>query len=268
MAQLNGEPQLPHSSSHETFTCSMCGLEKTADEFPKDKKRNNGIGSNCHECRKVVNAKYRKKHHDKILAKQREHRRLHPEYNRSAYNKWRIANLERAREQARKSTKKYYWKNQEQRKEYSRQYAKTNPDKVKQTRQNWKRNHLEAYREGERRRSKRWRANHPEREKEVTAKYKRSHPQTSKIAWQNWRARKKKNGGTFKTKEWIELCEKYDNKCVKCGERKKLTVDHVIPVSLGGRNDISNIQPLCAKCNREKHATIADYRPDAPESRR
>jgi 5-methylcytosine-specific restriction endonuclease McrA len=34
-----------------------------------------------------------------------------------------------------------------------------------------------------------------------------------------------------------------------CGEAKPLTVDHVVPVSKGGSNDISNIQPLCLECN-------------------
>jgi 5-methylcytosine-specific restriction endonuclease McrA len=56
------------------------------------------------------------------------------------------------------------------------------------------------------------------------------------------------------------LCEKYHKRCLCCDKRRKLTADHVIPVSKGGTSDISNIQPLCQPCNSSKGAKIIDYR--------
>ena len=46
-----------------------------------------------------------------------------------------------------------------------------------------------------------------------------------------------------------------DHRCTLCGitaKERPLDVDHIIPRSRGGSNDISNLQTLCSKCNRTK----------------
>ena len=68
--------------------------------------------------------------------------------------------------------------------------------------------------------------------------------------------------GSFNIREWLDLCNKYNNKCVCCNKKRKLTVDHVVPISKGGTSFISNIQPLCGKCNNRKRNKIKDYRND------
>ena len=53
-------------------------------------------------------------------------------------------------------------------------------------------------------------------------------------------------------------------RCVECGATNKettLEIDHIIPVSKGGTNDINNLQTLCKACNRAKSATIWDNKP-------
>lgn len=43
----------------------------------------------------------------------------------------------------------------------------------------------------------------------------------------------------------------YGKPCVSCGKPAD-TIDHIIPVSKGGTNDIENLQPMCWPCNRSK----------------
>ena len=40
--------------------------------------------------------------------------------------------------------------------------------------------------------------------------------------------------------------------CALCHEGIYLEVDHIVPISLGGSDDRSNLQCLCRKCNRSK----------------
>jgi 5-methylcytosine-specific restriction endonuclease McrA len=54
--------------------------------------------------------------------------------------------------------------------------------------------------------------------------------------------------------QWLDLLERYKHRCANCKKRIKLTRDHIIPISRGGSDDITNIQPLCQPCNSRKQA--------------
>jgi 5-methylcytosine-specific restriction endonuclease McrA len=81
----------------------------------------------------------------------------------------------------------------------------------------------------------------------------------------NRRALEAKAEGTHTGEEWRALVEAHDHRCLRCGKMEphiKLHRDHVIPITRGGSNWISNIQPLCATCNKWKGARlIIDFRP-------
>jgi hypothetical protein len=40
--------------------------------------------------------------------------------------------------------------------------------------------------------------------------------------------------------------------CTNCGADKDLSIDHIIPWSLGGKTEYHNLQTLCRRCNSSK----------------
>jgi 5-methylcytosine-specific restriction endonuclease McrA len=68
-------------------------------------------------------------------------------------------------------------------------------------------------------------------------------------------------GPHFTATQWRELVEACGGRCLRCGSSGDLTVDHIVPLSLGGANTIENVQPLCSACNGIKGCEVIDCRP-------
>lgn len=71
--------------------------------------------------------------------------------------------------------------------------------------------------------------------------------------------------GTHSIEDWELLKKTYQYKCLCCEKKEpsiKLTEDHIIPISKGGSNLITNIQPLCIKCNQVKNSKTISYEDD------
>lgn len=66
-------------------------------------------------------------------------------------------------------------------------------------------------------------------------------------------ARERGAEGNHSLSEWENLKKSFKYKCAFCSEQKPLTKDHIVPLSKGGTDYITNIQPLCRNCNSKKH---------------
>ncbi|MBD2209206.1 HNH endonuclease [Calothrix sp. FACHB-156] len=61
----------------------------------------------------------------------------------------------------------------------------------------------------------------------------------------------------IEVRKYVFQRDKYQ--CQSCGKtalETDLTIDHIIPLSRGGQNDMSNLQTLCNICNQKKSNNI------------
>jgi len=68
-----------------------------------------------------------------------------------------------------------------------------------------------------------------------------------------------KNGKGVKKKEKEEVFKNYNHRCASCGSENNLTLDHIIPLSKGGKHEIDNLQVLCRDCNFKKSDKVILY---------
>lgn len=110
-------------------------------------------------------------------------------------------------------------------------------------------------------RAKAWAKNNPKRRKEIEKKYRISYKgkeanrkRDKKRYWSEpeyyrQKALARQHGVTIAL---IETLFKEQPVCQFCGTKNKLTLDHMHPVSKGGKATKNNIQVLCASCNSWK----------------
>lgn len=177
-----------------------------------------GMLGPCKACSAVMRAKYRENNKEKNRAIEYAWVANNKERVRANKNAWRLANKDKIKA----SGAKYYAGNREK---------------------------VDAA-------NNKWKAENADKVKKAASDRKKAHPEIVRVHNQNRRARKAAVGGKLSMDIEAKLFKLQKGKCACCG--KSLAsghhLDHITPLSLGGRNEDSNMQLLTPLCNLQKHA--------------
>ncbi|WP_224771192.1 HNH endonuclease [Metabacillus idriensis] len=132
--------------------------------------------------------------------------------------------------------------------EHSRKYYQENKAKVNKRNKEYQKNHVQDLQEY---RKTYYKENH-EKILFQKRKYLKANRDRYVMHKQLRRAKEKQLFNTLTAEQWKTIKQTFDNKCAYCGEKRKLTKDHFIPLSKNGEYSFQNIIPACLSCNSSK----------------
>ena len=258
--QSNVEYYMKNDKVRSGAYCVKCHNKRNMERYNSglkiqrkmDNLKKKAVGKQCPRCYQYGVEFYKYGEDRKLsvyckkctLELQRENYANNPEFKKKV--------VERSRE--------YLANNREKNKIQCIEYYNNHKEEAKEASRKWSRENKEK----ERLLKKEWAKNNPERRKAISKKH--ASTEKGKFSARMGQYRRKlrmKNKGSFTLEEWDQLKQSFYNLCLKCGKSEvevKLFADHVVPISKGGLNIISNIQPLCNSCNIRKSSKIEDYR--------
>jgi len=178
---------------------------------------------------------YRAANSEKIRESKRQYAQAHPEQEAERKRAWQQANLVLTQQRA-------------------RDWAAAHPEQAKATQRAW----YEAHRDERMADIREWQAANPER---VRANVRRAnHRRRARLAGSN-------SPGVTR-EEWAAVVEFFDGCCAYCG-KPATELDHIVPISRGGRDALDNVQPACRKCNASKNSKLlGEWLATSPYARR
>lgn len=219
-------------SLFDSKQCLECGELKSLNEFYLAKRHNDRLiwYARCKECTRKKTRAYALANPDQTRAYKRKHSNMRyrsdAEY-RKQHNEYNRCYYQNNRERLLVRASEYAQRPEV--KARIKQYAEDTREQMREWRRNWRKKNRARY---------------------LLHKYRRR--QLERMA-----------EGEYTDSQWRTLLSICNERCLACGSTSQLTVDHIVPLSRGGSNEITNIQPLCFRCNSGKsgrHST--DYRTD------
>ena len=183
--------------------------------------------------RKAYCAEYYVRNREKIKAYSAEYYAQNKEGIKAQQAEYRAQNRERIK--ARKA--EHYAQNKERMKTQCAEYRAKNKEKVQA--------YMIEYYDKNR-----------DMRKAYQKQYRRNHLEKHALRQATRRARLANTEITLTEEQWQIIKNMFKQKCVYCGKRtRRLTKDHIIPLSQGGGLTLSNIVPACRSCNSKKRTS-------------
>ena len=209
-------------------------------------------GCRCEECRSAYRA-YRAANAERIRSRMATYYVANKEHIDARNKAYYVANREaqlaasKRRQQARPEINRAA-QARYRAKHPGNPWRKANPDRDrKNARRYSQRPDVKAYRSA-------WIKANAHRVPEYNAKWLRLHPEKARLRSHQSRVRRLAvERFLVSESDWLQLCRRFGERCAYCGDVAKLTIDHVVPITRGGRHSIGNLLPACRSCNASKN---------------
>lgn len=205
-------------------TCTMCGLDKPASDYHRKKQQASGLNPSCKEC---------------VAIKSREYYAANASRIKDNVKNWSERNADRVKERAAGR----YRKKADAIKAAAKEWASLNKVRRKEI----------AEKSAEKNRSRK-----NEQQRIANREFYRLYPDVAREEGRMRaairRSRAVEAGINIKRSDWRALIDFFETGvCLYCKTYgHKLTMDHWIPVSLGGKTEVGNLIPCCKSCNSRK----------------
>lgn len=201
----------------KTKKCSLCGSLLPTSDFSRDQQKSDGLTSRCKAC---ISAQCKAYRQSDLGKKQYQKRLASGEFAERGRRYYSSPQGKAIRQRFRDSEVAKKYRRSKRRKELER---------------------ARYHRPAGQAAAKRYRLSPAGRAKIARDRVKR-------------RAATRSITATLTAQEWGQILDHHNHKCVYCGAtEKRLTMDHLMPISRGGEHTKDNVVPACANCNSRKH---------------
>ena len=224
--------------------CTKCNEDKPLSEYGKRKDSKDGHRNDCKVCRNAEKKAYYEANREKVLATEKARyeanreeilaeKKAYREANREEIAARKKAYREVSREKVAAANKAYYEANREKLKAESRAYREANRDEIAARKKAY---HAEKW------------ANDPEYRARYAAAWTRRDRMLDSAVQEPYLREE-----IFERDNWTcQLCQEPIDPELKWPESGFASIDHIVPISLGGDDTPDNVQAAHLSCNQGK----------------